>query len=132
MDTEGQTRDPRRRQLSRPFTYWNNKGTTEWLQYDFPDKRRVSAGEVYWLREFWWGGNKLSTAWRLKWRDANGNFHEVKLKAKNTYATEEDKFNRVEFDPVDTTAIRLELDLSETNTAGIHEFRLDEKPVEEN
>ena len=109
------------------FTYYNFKGATEWLQYDFPEKRRVSAGEVYWLREIWHGGNKLPADWRLKWRDTKGVFHEVK--AKGGYGVAEDVFNRVEFDPVETTAIRLEIDVSETNSAGIHEFRLDEKPV---
>ena len=110
------------------FTYWNVKGTTEWLQYEFPEKREVSAGEVYWLREYWSGGNKLPKAWRLKWLDTNGKFQPVK--AKGAYGIAEDKFNRVEFDPVETTAIRLEFDISDSNTTGIHEFRLDEKPLD--
>ncbi|MCX7048198.1 MAG: glycoside hydrolase family 127 protein, partial [Candidatus Sumerlaeota bacterium] len=31
------------------FTWWDHRGTTEWVQYDFKEKTKVSAVEVYWF-----------------------------------------------------------------------------------
>ncbi|MFT4549268.1 MAG: hypothetical protein ACI8XO_004199 [Verrucomicrobiales bacterium] len=107
------------------FTYWNQRGTTEQLHYEFPDKRAVTAGEVFWYNEGEQGSITPPKEWRIRWRDAAGKFHPVN--ARDDYRVAPDRFNRVEFDPVETTAIRLELDTLESSTNGIHEFRLDEK-----
>jgi hypothetical protein len=52
------------------------------------------------------------------------------VKAKGAYCLALDRFNRVEFPAVETSAVRLELDTHQQSTTGLHEFRLDEKPVE--
>lgn len=31
------------------FTWWDHKGTAEWVQYDFDEPVKVSAVEVYWF-----------------------------------------------------------------------------------
>jgi hypothetical protein len=41
------------------------------------------------------------------------------------YGTDKDKFNRVTFDAVETTAIRLEVRLSEGFSGGILEWRVE-------
>ena len=33
------------------FTWWDHRGTKEWVQYDFDKPTRVSAVEVYWFDE---------------------------------------------------------------------------------
>ena len=31
------------------FTWWDHRGSAEWVQYDFGKPRKVSAVEVYWF-----------------------------------------------------------------------------------
>ena len=31
------------------FTWWDHKGTEEWLEYDLPKKSRYSKASVYWF-----------------------------------------------------------------------------------
>jgi uncharacterized protein len=46
----------------------------------------------------------------------------VQVNNTSTYGTEKDKYNKVTFDPVKTTALRLELQLPADNSSGIHEW----------
>jgi hypothetical protein len=48
------------------------------------------------------------------------------VEATSPYGVEKDKFNRATFEPVTTTAIRLEVQLQENFSGGILEWRLPE------
>jgi hypothetical protein len=112
------------------FTWWDHKGrpkaidnTSEWVQYDFPRPRRVKSAEVYWFDdEPKKGGCRTPASWRLLYRK-DGRWQEVGHPS--GYGVEKDRFNRVTFDPVETSAIRLEVKLRPGFSGGILEWKLD-------
>jgi hypothetical protein len=89
---------------SRGVFVWNGKrGTSEWVQYTFKKPGEVSSVEVYWYTRFG-TGTKLPESWSLMYRDGD----EFKpVEAKGSYGVKPDQFNRVEFKPVKTDALRI-------------------------
>ncbi len=107
---------------SKPYLHWwPNRGTQEWVQYDFAAPARVSEAEVYWYDDTGRGGCRIPASWRILYK-SGGTWRPVS----NTtpYTTEKDKFNLVRFNPVRTTALRLEIQLPEKFAAGVHEWRV--------
>ncbi len=104
-----------------PYTHWWPKeGTTEWLSYTFPHAATVSSSTVYWYDDQPWQGCKVPDSWRLLYLDANGDWQPVKNPDK--YPTTKGAACTVNFDPVQTTAVRLELKMAEGKSAGIFEW----------
>ncbi len=103
------------------FTWWDHKGTTEWVAYTFAKPQRVSEAELYWFDDTPQGGCRLPKSWRLlckdgqQWRPVTG---------ASAYTTRPNEFNGVTFDPVETTALRIEVQLEEGFSAGILEWRI--------
>ncbi len=103
------------------FTWWDNKGTREWAQYDFNDKQIISAVEVYWFDDTGKGGCRAPLGWRLLYRDG-GEWNAAPFASE--YGVGVDRFNRVEFGPVETEALRIEVTLQDGYSAGILEWRV--------
>jgi DUF1680 family protein len=107
----------------RRMTWWDHRGTTEWVQYEFGHAERISSAEVYWWDERRINAHcRVPRAWRLLHRTADG---WVPVSGVGTYGTELDRFNRVTFDPVETRALRLEVQLQPEWSGGILEWRVD-------
>jgi hypothetical protein len=93
----------------------------EWVQYDFAAPVRVSEVEVYWFDDTGRGECRIPAAWQVLYKSGNT----WKAVANTTsYIVEKDTFNKVRFQTVRTTAIRLEIRLPEKFSSGIHEWRV--------
>jgi len=103
------------------FTWWDHKGTTEWVQYDFEQPKRVSGAAVYWFDDTGRGGCRIPKSWRLLFKDA-GQWRQVSNAG--SYGLEKDKFDNVKFDPVHTTSLRLEVQLQPDFSGGILEWQV--------
>jgi DUF1680 family protein len=104
------------------FTWWDHRGTTEWIQYEFPEERWVSTSEVYWFDDSGAGGCRVPARWRLLFREGD----EWKpVPAASDYGVARDTYNRVEFDPLQTSALRLEAELQDGFSGGILEWRVE-------
>jgi hypothetical protein len=106
-----------------PFFRWDDhKETREWVQYDFDGPRQISFSEVYWAAGAE-GDEKWAppASWVLQYRDENDwkNVHTT-----DTYGLAPGRFNRVMFEPVTTSALRLEAQLPQDATSGIYEWRV--------
>ncbi len=101
--------------------WWPKKGSQEWVQYDFAEPATVAAVEVYWLDDTGVGECRPPSSWKLRYR-ANGEWEDVPNPS--GYGVELDKYNPCTFDPVTTDALRLELQLPEGWSSGIHEWRV--------
>jgi hypothetical protein len=99
--------------------FWPHSGTTEWVQFEWNEPHELSSVKVYWFDDTGRGACHLPEDWRILYRDVDGQFQPVKNRG--AYGTEKDKFNKVEFEPVTTTAIKLEIDLQKEWSAGIQE-----------
>jgi hypothetical protein len=103
--------------------WWPRKGTTEWVQYDLPKATVLSTSELYWFDDTGTGECRLPKSWRLLYLDATGEWKPVTNRV--PYSSSKDMNNKVEFDPVNTTAIRLEVQLVPEFSAGIYEWSVE-------
>ena len=107
----------------RRFTWWDRRGTDEWVQYDFDQPRRVGGTSVY-----WWDDSRLGRhcaapmSWRLVFRKPDGTWEPVR--ARDEFGTKLDTANTVEFEPVETTALRIEVKLRPNLSAGILQWQV--------
>jgi len=104
------------------FTWWDHKGSLEWVQSEFDTARKVSAVEVYWFDDTPGGGCALPASWRVLCREA-GQWKEVANAQADPIA--KDKFNRASFDQVETQAVRLEVQLRPGFSGGILEWKVE-------
>lgn len=106
------------------FTWWDHRGTHEWVQYSFDRPTPVSAISVY-----WWDERRVKRhcrtpeSWRLMYRTGRAEWSEVPKPS--GYGVEMDAPNRVTFEPVTTTAIRIEAQLRPDFSAGILEWQIE-------
>ncbi len=105
------------------FHWWPKVGSTEWVEYEFAKPASVTASEVYWFDDSDGGGGcKLPQSWRLLYRHGQ----EWKpVDAREVYTTGKDRWSRVSFQSVTTTALRLEVVLPAAFSAGIHEWKVE-------
>jgi len=103
------------------FTWWDHRGTKEWVAYEFQKPKKLSKAEVYWFDDTGRGGCRVPRSWRLLWH--NGKEWKP-VEATSPYGVERDKFNVVTFKPVTTKAIRLEVQLQAKWSGGILEWRV--------
>jgi DUF1680 family protein len=103
------------------FHWWPNKGTTEWIQYDFKQPEEVSMAQVYWFDDAGMGECRVPKSWRIlyweegKWRP---------VYTPGSYGIEKDRFNEVVFETVRTKSLRLEIQAQEGWAGGIHEWKV--------
>ncbi len=105
------------------YHWWPKKATTEWLQYDLPAQSTVSQSSVYWFDDSPWGGCRVPQSWRILAKDADGEWQPVV--ALDEYPTRRGARNTVHFQPVTTTAVRIEVRLPDDNSAGIMEWEIE-------
>lgn len=107
------------------FTWWNHRGSREWVQYTFPEPRKFSWVEVYWFDDTSRGGGcRVPAAWKVQWLD--GSTWKDVAAAGGKYTTKTNQYNRVTFEPVTTTAIRLDVQLGAGVSGGILEWKYGE------
>ncbi|MFB0497701.1 DUF1680 family protein [Mucilaginibacter sp. OAE612] len=99
--------------------WWPAKNTNEFVQYDFDTEHTVSESKVYWYDDGPWGGCRIPVSYKILYKK-DGQW--VPVKNTTPYAISKDNFNVVTFEPVATTALRMEIQLPVDNSTGIHEW----------
>lgn len=104
------------------FTWWDHRGTAEWVQYDFDAPEKVSAVEVYWWDERRINAHcRVPQSWQILYQ--SGDTWQPVTGA-SAYTTEMDRFNRVTFDPIQTKALRIQVQLQPDWSGGLLEWTL--------
>ncbi len=104
------------------FTWWDHRGTSEWVQYDLDAPATIRSAAVYWFDDEPQGGCRTPESWKLLYRQGN----EWKpVSGISVYPVEKDRFNRVNFDPVTTSALRLEVQLKSGFSGGILQWNVE-------
>jgi hypothetical protein len=103
------------------LTWWPHSGSAEWLQYDFTPPRKVSAVEVYWFDDAPQGGCRVPASWRLLYKDGEA---WKPVEGASAYATKHDQLNRTTFRPVQTRALRIEVQLQHGFSSGVLQWKL--------
>ncbi|MEI8290170.1 MAG: glycoside hydrolase family 127 protein [Verrucomicrobiota bacterium] len=106
------------------MTWWDHKGTAEWVERYFDKPTKLSAAGVYWFDDTGKGGCRIPQSWSLfykvgdQWKPVEG---------VTSFSVKPDQFNRVTFTPVSTTALRLEVQLQPKYSGGILKWTMSEK-----
>ena len=106
------------------MTWWDHKGTAEWVERQFDKPTKLSAAGVYWFDDTGKGGCRVPQSWSLfykvgdQWKPVEG---------VTSFGVKRDQFNRVSFTPISTTALRLEVQLQPQYSGGILKWTMSEK-----
>jgi hypothetical protein len=106
-----------------PYTHWWPKNnSTEWLSYTFKEPATISTSTVYWFDDSPWGGCRVPKAWKLYYKNDAGEWEEVKNPS--GYPSEKGVACTVNFDPVKTSAMKLEIVQPEKHSCGVFEWSI--------
>jgi DUF1680 family protein len=103
------------------MTWWDHKGTMEWLRYDLPEPMTINSVDVYWFDDTGRGGCRVPESWRLLYRDGE-NWKPVANPS--VYGVEPDCFNQTSFDRVRASSLRIEVKLRPGFSGGVLEWRV--------
>lgn len=104
-----------------PYTHWWPKNAvTEWLSYDFQQTATVQSCTVYWFDDGPWGGCRVPKSWRVLYLTAGGEWAPVE--GADRYPTQKGAACTVNFSPVKTKSLRLEVTLPDNYSAGVFEW----------
>ena len=104
------------------YHWWPKQGTTEWITYEFPAEATVSSSTVYWFDDAPWGGCRVPKSWKIYYKDAQGQWQPVT--GVDKYGVVKGAGNTVNFDPVKTKSVKLEITLPDKNAAGVYEWEV--------
>jgi len=104
-------------------TFWDHRGTGEWLEYRFDAPRKLARSRVYWFDDTGRGSCRTPAAWRVEIETAEG-WKPVELVARSSYGLGRDAFQEVGFAAVETAAVRLVVELQPGSSAGVLEWEV--------
>lgn len=104
------------------YHWWPKQGTTEWISYELSEESTVSSATVYWFDDAPWGGCRVPKSWKIYYKNSAGQWAEVT--GVDRYGIAKGTGNTVNFDPVKTTAIKLEVVQPDDNSSGLFEFEI--------
>jgi DUF1680 family protein len=107
------------------MTWWDHRGTAEWVSYRFPKPRTLSGTAVYWFDDTGRGQCRVPAEWRLLYKDGK-DWKPVKLTGPSAYAAALNTFNKVSFEKVTTAELKLEVKLKRGFSGGILEWTVTE------
>jgi len=108
------------------FTWWNHLGTAEWVRADFSTTNRVSQVSVYWYDDTGFGQCRVPQSWVVEYLSGT---NWIQVTGAGSYVVARDTWNTVQFTPVQTTAVRLRVQLQTGVSGGILEWRVPVQPV---
>ncbi|MFG1907569.1 beta-L-arabinofuranosidase domain-containing protein [Kribbella sp. NPDC048928] len=103
------------------FTWWDRRGTTEWIEYDLRSVRELSSVSAYWFDDTGAGECRVPQSWRVLWLDGE-TWRPVE--STSPYEVERDRLNHTTFTPVRTQHVRVEAVLRPTYSGGLLQLLL--------
>ena len=100
------------------FTWTPSRGATQWVQYTFPTEETIGRTEVFWTA--------APQSWRVLYQQ-DGQWKEVA--AQSPYGRDVNAFTRVDFTPVNTMALRIEVVLAPQAPPALAEWRVGPDPA---
>ena len=104
------------------YHWWPKQGTTEWISYELPQPSTIQSSTVYWFDDAPWGGCRVPKSWKIYYRDSQGQWQPVT--GADNYGTVKGAANTVNFDPVKTSAVKLEVTQPAEYSSGLFEWEV--------
>lgn len=98
------------------FTWWDHKGTEEWVAYTFEAERTFQKCRVWWFDDTGKGGCRPPKSWKIQVK-TGGIWRDVEVSAQDE--------STISFRPVGGREIRLLVQLQEGFSAGILEWEVE-------
>jgi Beta-L-arabinofuranosidase, GH127 len=105
------------------LTWWDHRGTDEWVQYDFTKSTGISSAELYWFDDTGTGQCRVPASWQLLYRDGDD---WKPVQDASAFGVQPDTFNHTTFRKVTTTGLRVQVKLQEHFSGGILQWRVSE------
>ena len=103
------------------FDWWPVNGSAEWVELTFEKAATIAESSVYWFDDTGHGGVRVPASWRLLYRDGET---WKPVEPVGAFGVERNQYNRVQFRPVTTTGLRLELQAQPKVSIGIQEWKV--------
>ena len=103
------------------MTFWPNKGSSEWVRYTFDKPEKVSACSVYWFDDEPTGGCRIPKSWKISYLKEN---NWVPVETQSQYGVATNQYHEIKFTPVETTALRIDVELQKDFSGGILSWKL--------
>ncbi len=100
-------------------TFWPHKGTEEWLQINFPKKRKVAIVSVYWFDDTPSGGCKVPESWELEYKE-DDKWEKFPVYVTDNYRDFKNQYNVVHAGKdFETDVLRIKIKLQKDFSSGI-------------
>jgi DUF1680 family protein len=103
------------------FDWWPLKSSNESVEMIFPKSSTVSEIQVYWFDDTGRGEVRVPATWRLLYKDGDT---WKPVEATSPYGVAVNQYNVVSFKPVTTGALKIELTMQQTWSAGLQEWKV--------
>lgn len=103
------------------FTWWDHRGSKEWVQYDLKKAQTISSVSVYWFDDTGIGGCRVPESWEVQYRDGKT---WKPVTGAGGYGVAKDQFNTATFDAVKTDSVRVMVQLRKEVSGGILEMQV--------
>jgi DUF1680 family protein len=102
------------------FDWWPVQGSqSEWIEMTFANASTVSESRIYWFDDTGRGGVRVPASWRLLYK-SGGEWKPVRTT--DAFGVARNAWNRIGFDPITTTALRIEVIMQPGFSAGVQEW----------
>ena len=100
-----------------------NDGSEHYVGYTWDEAVTVGGADIYWYDDG--GGTQVPSKLRMQYLDANGAWQDVNITTPFESSIAKNKYNRIEFDRVTTTRLRLYVTVrSGAQANGIYRFKV--------
>ncbi len=103
------------------LTFWDHRGTTEWVTVAFDAPRTLAKAGVYWFDDGPRGGCRVPSSWKLQWKDG-ATWKDATPIGGGTFGVAKDTVNTISIAPIKTTALRIEVTSRPEFSSGILEW----------
>ena len=105
------------------FTWWDHKGTSEWVQYDFAKPMSISSTSVFWFSDKSTGGGcRPPVSWEVQFKDGQD---WKPVPGASAGGIDLNRFNTVTFPAITCSSLRVVAKLQENYSAGILEWKVE-------
>jgi hypothetical protein len=104
------------------FDWWPDRNVTEWCEYSWEEPVTIKRTQLYWWDDSTVGGGcKVPVSWKAFYKSGD----EWKpVETSDSFGVAKDQYNSVNFQPVATTGLRLEIVVPADASVGVQEWKV--------
>ncbi len=102
-------------------TFWNHLGTAEWVEYDWPMTLNINSVKLWWFDDTGSGQCRVPASYTIQYW--NGNSWQA-VSGASGYGRATNQFNTTTFNPVNTTRLRVNVQLQSGYSGGVVEWEV--------